>query len=190
MARALTIIVVMAAAALFGWGVPLVRLFGAFQPMIVALSIMIAAVFVRLNRGMPALEWKSLDPDERKKLTSRIVDLAAEYGWIIAIDAAALIGLVSLSVVGKDDVAAFWSARAQHGTAGVIGGVAALCIARMGYVVWRDIDVVRLQKRLIDGAASREVTDRQEELAATNVANIRSAGLRKVDVAPPKAWGE
>ena len=58
MARWLTIIPVSGLAALFGWGVPLVRLFDAFQPMIVALSIMIAAIFVRLNRGMPTLEWK------------------------------------------------------------------------------------------------------------------------------------
>jgi hypothetical protein len=56
MARFLIIVWVLGLATLFALGVPLLRLFDAFQPMVVALSIMVAAVFVRLNRGMPALE--------------------------------------------------------------------------------------------------------------------------------------
>ena len=86
MARTLTIAVTLLAAGLFAWAVPLVRLFGAFQPLIVALSIMVAAVFVRLNRGMPTLEWKSLDPVKRKDLTASIVRVTTEYGWIIGIN--------------------------------------------------------------------------------------------------------
>jgi len=60
----------------------------------------------------------------------------------------------------------------------------------MGYVVWRDIDIVRLQKRLIDGAASRESSEQQGNLAEGKVANIRAANVRPVTVQPPKAWGE
>jgi hypothetical protein len=60
----------------------------------------------------------------------------------------------------------------------------------MGYVVWRDIDIVRLQKRLIDGAASREVSEQQAKIAEGNIASIRAANVRPVAVQPPKAWGE
>lgn len=190
MARALTIVVTIAAAALFGWAVPLAKLFDAFQPMIAALAIMVAAVFVRLNRGMPTLEWKSLDPLQRSELTSRIVDLSEEYGWIIAINAVALIGLLGMSVVGKSEVAASWPDWAQRMAAGATGGLAALCAARMAYVVWRDVDVVKLQKRLIDGTASQESIEEQARRADEKVANIRSAGVRRVEVPPPKAWGE
>lgn len=140
MARRLTIIGVLGLAGLFGWGVPLLRLFDAFQPMIVALSIMIAAIFVRLNRGMPTLEWKSLDLDGRTRLTASIVDLSREYGWIVAVDAAALAGLVALTVVGKADVQAIWPGWAQHLVAAGIGGGAALCVSRMAYVIWRDLE--------------------------------------------------
>lgn len=189
MARQVTIVVVLLVGGLFGWAVPLPRLYDAFQPMIVALSIMVAAIFVRLNRGMPTLEWKSLDAEERKNLTGRIVDLSAEYGWIIGINAAVLIGLVALTVVSKAD-AILWPSWAQRLAAGLVGGMGALCIARMAYVVWRDIDIVRLQKRLIDGSASREALEEQAKLADNKVANIRGAGVRKVDVLPPKAWGE
>jgi hypothetical protein len=66
----------------------------------VALSIMAAALFIRLNRGMPALEWKSLEPDNRKSLTAAIVRLSKEYGWIIAIFALTFVAIVSPSVSG------------------------------------------------------------------------------------------
>lgn len=169
--------------------VPLVRLFGAFQPLIVALSIMVAAVFVRLNRGMPTLEWKSLDPVKRKELTSSILLVTTEYGWIISINAIALAGLVTLSVIGKD-AAGLWPEWIQRAVSSSVGGLVALCAARMSYVVWRDIDIVRLQKHLIDETASREANDRERLVADEKVASIRSANVRSVEVKPPKAWGE
>lgn len=189
MARMTTIVVTLLATGLFAWAVPLVRLYGAFQPLIVAFSIMVAAVFVRLNRGMPSLEWKSLDPDKRKDLTASIVSVTTEYGWIIATNAIALAGLVTLSVIGTTD-AALWPVGIRRTIAGAVGGLIALCAARMAYVVWRDIDIVRLQKRLIDGAASRESDERERALADDKVASIRAANVRSVEVKPPKAWGE
>lgn len=189
MARAKTIVVTLLSTGLFAWAVPLARLFGAFQPLIVALSIMVAAVFVRLNRGMPTLEWKSLEAEKRKHLTSSIVRVTTEYGWIIAINATALAGLVTLSVIGKED-AALWPVWAQRIAAGAVGGLIALCAARMSYVVWRDIDIVRLQKSLIDETASRESTDAERTLAEAKVASIRAANVRPVEVKQPKAWGE
>lgn len=189
MAQAIAFFSTLLTAALFAWGVPLARLFDAFQPLIVALSIMVAAIFVRLNRGMPTLEWKSSDPEKRSNLTSSILAVTKEYGWIIGINAATLVGLVTLTVIGKADVAQ-WPIWCQRVTAGVVGGLVALCAARMAYVVWRDIDIVRLQKSLIDTAASRESADQQSKLAEGRVADIRSAGVRPVEVKPPKAWGE
>jgi hypothetical protein len=189
MARALTIVITLAATGLFAWAVPLARLFSAFQPLVVALSIMVAAVFVRLNRGMPTLEWKSLDPDKRKNLTASVVRVTGEYGWIIGINSVVLVGLVTLSAIGQADVA-LWSERVQRAVSGAVGGLASLCVARMAYVVWRDVDIVRLQKRLIDQAADREIDERERALAEEKVANIRSANVRPVTVKPPKAWGE
>lgn len=189
MARAPTIVVTLIVAGLFAWAVPLVRLFGAFQPLIVALSIMVAAVFVRLNRGMPTLEWKSLDPDRRKDLTASIVSVTTEYGWIIGINAGALVGLVTLSVIGAAD-AALWPEEARRAVAGAVGGLVTLCAARMAYVVWRDIDIVRLQKRLIDSVADKEEGERQVALADEKVMEFKSANVRRVPVEKPKAWGE
>ncbi len=71
-----------------------------------------------------------------------------------------------------------------------MGGFVALCAARMAYVVWRDIDIVRLQKRLIDGAAEKESLEREVAIADQKVMEFKSANLRRVPVEPPKAWGE
>lgn len=189
MARAITIVVTVIAAGLFAWTVPLARLFDAFAPMITGLSIMVAAVFVRLNRGMPTLEWKSLDPEKRKDLTASIVTVTTEYGWIIGIIASVLVGLVTLSVIGKAD-AALWPEWARRVASGAVGGLVSLSAARIAYVIWRDIDIVRLQKRLIDGTASREASEQQGKLADDKVASIRGANVRPVEVQPPRAWGE
>lgn len=189
MARLLTAVLTVFAVGLFAWAVPLVRLFGAVQPLIVALSIMVAAVFVRLNRGMPTLEWKSLEPEKRKELTASIVAVTAEYAWIIAINAVTLIGMVTLSVIGTAD-AALWPETGRRVASGIVGGLVALCAARMAYVVWRDIDIVRLQKRLIDGLADKESLEREVGIADQKVMEIKSANLRRVPLEPPKAWSE
>lgn len=189
MARTNTIVVTLVAAGLFAWAVPLVRLFGAFQPLIVALSIMVAAVFVRLNRGMPTLEWKSLDPEKRKDLTSSIVRVTTEYAWIIGINAGALAGLVTLSVVGATEAAA-WPEWLRRVTSGAVGGLVSLCAARMAYVVWRDIDIVRLQKRLIDETAANESLERERAIAESKVMEFKAANVRRVPVEQPRAWGE
>lgn len=189
MARTIAIAVTVLAAGLFAWAVPLARLFDAFTPLITALSIMVAAVFVRLNRGMPTLEWKSLDPGERQGLTAAILRVTTEYGWIIGIIAIVLGGLVTLTVIGSAD-AVLWPVWGRRAASGAVGGLVSLCAARMGYVVWRDIDIVRLQKRIIDGAASREESEQQGKLAEGKVADIRAANVRAVAVQTPKAWGE
>lgn len=190
MARALTILVTFAAAVLFAALVPVAHIFDALQPAVTALSIMVAAIFVRLNRGMPTLEWKSVDLDERRRLTSEILSLSKEYGLIIGIVAATLLGLVTLSLVGKTEVMTLWPDWAHRAAAGAFGAAGALCSARMAYVVWRDIDIVRLQKSLIDSIGAREATDVLAKRADDKIADIRAAALRRVEVPPPKAWGE
>lgn len=190
MARWPTTVSIVSLAAIFGWGVPLVRLFDAFQPMIIALSIMIAAIFVRLNRGMPTLEWKSLDLGKRTQLTKQIVDLSREYGWIVAINAATLAGLVALTVIGREDVQAVWPGWAQRAVTAAIGGTVALCVSRMAYVVWRDLDIVKLQKHLIDSSAARDASEAEAKVSTDKIADIRSAGLRKIGTAEPKSWGD
>ncbi|WP_247876971.1 hypothetical protein [Azospirillum brasilense] len=176
----------LATAVLFGWVVPLTRLFDAFQPMIVALSIMLAAILVRLNRGMPTLDWKSLEPQERSRLTSAIVDLTREYAFIVGIKAVLIAALVSLAPFKME--AASWSAWTGRGVSAAVGGLVALSISRMAYVIWRDYDIVKLQKVLIDASGVRDKLEAEAKASVQKVADIRSAGLRKIGSGEPQAW--
>jgi hypothetical protein len=112
-----------------------------------------------------------------------------EYAWILGINAAVLAGLVALLAVGRSD-AASWPEWVQRIISGGIGGAIGLCVARMAYVVWRDIDIVRTQKHLVDATATKEQGDQDQLLADAKISKIKSASLRSVEVWPPKAWGE
>src|SRR5690606_7559702 len=45
----------------------------------------------------------------------------------------------------------------------------------MGYVIWRDYDIVRLQRTVIDGAADREARDKQVAEAERKTNQMRSS---------------
>jgi hypothetical protein len=158
------------------------------QPLVVALSIMAAGLLVRLNRGMPTLDWKSLEIHDRKTLTAKIVELTREYLIVLFLQTATLISLLVLDVIAGEPnrILSWWDPFAL----GVVGCLLGLCLARMGYIVWRDHDIVKLQKKLIDDAADREALKRAQEEALSNVAAIRAAGLQPGPKPEIKAWPE
>jgi hypothetical protein len=184
--RSLNIVALVVGGLVFGFVVPLVRLFEAFQPMIVVLSVLVAAVFVRLNRGMPSLEWKNLEPEKRSRLTAKIVALSRDYVWIVSINGLTLLLLVTLLVVGRDEVAKNILPLGQKLVSAAIGGLFFLCVARVGYVVWRDCDIMELQKELIDKAAVGELQLLESKSANDKITAMKSAGLRRVENSPPE----
>ncbi|RUV33826.1 hypothetical protein [Mesorhizobium sp. M7A.F.Ca.MR.148.00.0.0] len=183
--RLLTLIAVGLAAGLAAWRVDLQDLFLGFQPTTVALSIMAAAVLVRLNRGMPTLDWKSLEPKGRKNLTAKIVKLQQEYLSILLINVV-LVGVLIYLVVVTPPVVALWPEKVRRLMSGLLAGGMVLALARMGLVVWRDYDIVRLQKVLIDGSADKEFQATQEEAAEKRLSAMK--GLRQVDGPPVVEW--
>jgi hypothetical protein len=187
MVLAFTVAVAVCAGALFFKYVALITLFGAFPPITVALSIMEAAILVRLNRGMPTLDWKSLETGERSRLTAAIVDLTKEYLVIGAVNAILLALLISLTAIGQESIK-LWPIQTGKITSSVVGTLLALCLARMGYVVWRDFDIVRLQKTLIDAAGVRERREREGAAAEKKIADIRISGLRRSEPSAPREW--
>ncbi|OJX78578.1 hypothetical protein [Magnetospirillum sp. 64-120] len=181
-----TVVLMGAGAAAFGCYVDAAALTAATQPMIVSLSIMAAAVFVRLNRGMPSLEWKNLEVSERKKLTASVVAVTREYLIILVAHGAAIVALIVAVMVGKNGLTT--SHLAETASASVIGGLFTLCVARMGYVVWRDYDIVRLQKQLIDLTGEREASEKAVKMAEAKVSEIKTAGLRSANIPEAKTW--
>lgn len=184
--RIITVLALAAAIGLAAWRVDLQYLFTAFQPTTVALSIMAAAVLVRLNRGMPTLDWKSLEPRGRKTLTAKIVKLQQEYLSILGINVA-LVGTLIYLVVVTPPATALWPEWVRRSVSGGLAGGMVLALARMALVVWRDYDIVRLQKLLIDTAADKEFQAAQEATAAVALGSMRG-GLRPLEPTKVSDW--
>ncbi|WP_327211524.1 hypothetical protein [Rhizobium ruizarguesonis] len=184
---AIAIIVISVASCLAAWGIDIARLFNVTQPVTVCLSIMGAAVFVRLNRGMPTLDWKSLTASERIALTKSVLDLTRDYVLILGLNVVAIGYVVFLSAVGKDD-AILLPMYVQRGLVGVFVFVLGVAGARVGYVVWRDFDIVRLQKKLIDDSGTRDEQEAAKKEASEKVTVMRSSGLKAPPPTPIQPW--
>jgi hypothetical protein len=172
--------------------VPLSHLFQGLQPLVTATSIMAAGVLVRLNRGMPTLDWKGVAAGDRQKLTQAIVDLNGEYVAVLAVSALLAGSLVALMIVTPGSAAGVtgWPELAQRSATGTVGLLLGLSLARVAYVVWRDLDVVRLQKGLIDKAADNELLAASTEEATKKVENMRAANLRPVPKPQVRDWSK
>lgn len=201
MRRWATIVLCLGIGGAFAWGVPLNKLFDALSLVSNALAIIAAGLLVRLNRTMPSLEWKSIDPDQRQRLTAQIVGLTREYLVILALVAAFIGVVVTLIAIGKDGlfgtppqphhaVVQGWPSWLHRTLSGVVGLGISLIVVRMGYVVWRDYDIVRLQKTVIDTAAAKEQLSAQQSAADTKVAAMTSANLKGSGPTTPKAWND
>ncbi|MDR6657782.1 hypothetical protein J2W51_000324 [Tardiphaga robiniae] len=156
------------------------------QPLIVAISIMAAALLVRLNRGMPTLDWQSLEVADRKLLTQRIVELSQEYMFVLAIEFATLLLLLLISVTAGSEVREL--PYASEITLGLLGAMLGLSVSRMAYIVWRDTDIIRLQKKLIDDSADRQAIEKASREAITTAASIRAAGLKDPSKPEVTSW--
>ncbi|NEV79143.1 hypothetical protein DYI24_19095 [Rhodopseudomonas sp. BR0C11] len=156
------------------------------QPLIVAISIMCAALLVRLNRGMPTLDWQSLEPAERKVLTYRVLELSREYMSVLALQFLTLFVLLALSLI-KEKTFTGW-ANGPTVVLAFVGSLLGLCLSRMGYIVWRDTDIVRLQKKLIDESADRQAIDKASKEALETVNTIRSSALKETSKPEVVSW--
>lgn len=140
-----------------------------------ALSIFIAAVLVRLARGMPTLDWKTVPIEKRKVLTCQLVDVSREYAGLLALLMLLLIMAVS---IGTTSV---WLASLDEKwgrlVSAVTGFLVVLSVLRFGYVVWRDLDIVSLQKVVIDEMADQERAVKNAEIASGKLQQMRQANL-------------
>lgn len=171
--------------------ISLEQLSPAFTPLTTVASIMAAAVLVRLNRGMPTIDWKGVDLEQRENLTQAIVDLAAEYLGVLIIIATLLIVLLATTIAGEAwwllDAPA-WVIWIHRADSALIFLLSSLAFLRMAYIAWRDFDVVRMQKRAVDQAARAEDRTKQVAMASKKTAAMQAAGLRTQAGSKPQAW--
>ena len=170
-----------------GFFLPISRVWEAASPLISILSILTAAIMVRLNRGMPALDWKALVAADRQKVTGAVVTLTREYLAITAILITTLVAIVSLVVIGKDDVKTLSLLNGEL-FSGLVGSLMGLSISRLAYVLWRDYDIVVLQKLVLDRASERDRIANEFEQAAKKADDIKVSDLRAGFSAEVKKW--
>ena len=200
MSQRATIALCLLVSGAFAYFVPFEHLFDTFPQIVTAMSIMAGAILVRLNRTMPTIDWKILDRAARQKLTQAVVDLAEEYLWFLAVSAILVGSLLTFMVIGRDEIfgsakgsanvarAWFWYWRKLD--AGFVGFGLTLVVIRMAYLVWRDVDIVRLQKHVIDLGAAEAHQVEQEKLAGEKRNSMGKANLHSISNPPPKAWGD
>lgn len=164
-------------AAYAGWRLDVSRLYAVFQSLTVCLSIMAAAIFVRLNRGMPTLDWKTIAPTNRNKLTAAVVSLARDYLVGLGLAFSTILMIMVLTSMSAVDVKNLPEVVQQCVVAGFVS-LALMSVVWMGYVIWRDYDIVQLQKRVIDEAAQNEEIEQNRKLAETKIVEAQSTNLR------------
>jgi hypothetical protein len=139
-------------------------------------AIIVAAVLVRLNRGVPSLDWKYVDTGALERLLSRLEDVAKVYIAVVLV--ATLSILILLAVVFIDKLTFVGKAETMLWLSTAFGGLLGVLLSRMAYVVWLDLDIVRLQKRVIISAAEAEQAKEQTKLAQDKLAAIGATRLQ------------
>lgn len=134
---------------------PLENLRQVVQSLITISTVFMAAVLVRLSRGIPTIEWKATALIERENLLNSISQLAKEY--IYTIVTAGLVIFTSLScliffptlLIEKCFAIFHFSIRYYSIIPGLIFGLFGVLIFQIARVLWRDFDIIQLQSQLI-----------------------------------------
>ena len=145
------------------------------SPLLAVLSIFAAGILVRLNRGIPTIDWKSVDADATHRLLNQLEAVAKEYVAVFCIIVLSIVVVFAASFVDQSKIEN--APRIQQWLAGSFGFLFGVLSGRMGYIVWRDLDIVRLQKAVILSAATEEVAKSelaaaQEKLTAMSAARL------------------
>lgn len=178
------------AVAIAMWG-PWEHIFIVLQPLTTTLSIVMAAIFVRLNRGMPTLDWKSIPLDKRKKLSQAVYEVSKEYLGVLVLSGVSLCTVLVLTGAGITTFIC-WPAWVRTFAGVALGFSLALTVTRMAYVVWRDLDIVLLQKTIVDElvtAPTRPVPPEEVERSRDLHKSMKSAALSGGKVPVRRGWG-
>ncbi len=116
-----------------------------------------------------------MDPDAIHRLLDQLEAVAKEYVAAFCIIVVSIIVVFSTSFVEEAEFTGH--AEVQQWLAGAFGFLFGILSGRMGYIVWRDLDIVRLQKAVILSAATeegakKEVTAAQEKLAMMSASRL------------------
>lgn len=141
-------------------------------------SIMAAAILVRLNRGIPTVDWKSVDGDALVALLDRLEDIAREY--LVTLTVIAVTIIVLFVVPFLSSLTLYYDVPIKRSVAASLGFLFGILISRMAYMVWLDLDIVRLQRAVIISSANTIDGEKQKALASEKLKKIADARIRSL----------
>lgn len=141
-------------------------------------TIIVAAVLVRLNRGVPSLDWKSVDLQPIKNLLDRLEQVSKVY--IVVVFATLVSIILLISVLYLQRVEFLYKENVVDGISISFGALFGLLISRMAYVVWLDLDIVRLQRAVILSAAETDSQKKQAAIAAEKINRVSDARITQL----------
>lgn len=138
-------------------------------------SVMAAGILVRLNRGVPSVDWKSVSSDSLNKLLSRLEEIAKSYILTFAIALALIVLIVSCILISPLDF--IYKEITIRSISSCFGTLLGLLVSRMFYIVWLDLDIVRLQNAVILSAAAEKEGSEQKTLADDKLEKMRETRI-------------
>jgi len=140
-------------------------------------SIMAAAILVRLNRGVPSVDWKSVAPDYLSNLLDGIEKITRAYVITFIV---ALVCIGTIFAVGLIDGSQMvYKAQVAFAITSIFGILFGLLSSRMVYIIWLDLDIVRLQRAVIMSAAENVEVEQQKQIAYKKI-----DAMEKVRITP------
>lgn len=140
-------------------------------------GIIAAAILVRLNRGIPTIDWKSVDIDSTKTILDRFEDVARAYIYIMLIVCSSIFLILFLGFVQKYTFT--YKIDITNGMSSFFGFLFGLLISRMAYVVWLDLDIVQLQKAVLLATAEAEEAKKQGIIANEKIDEMNAFRTKK-----------
>lgn len=175
--RVATLLLVLGTAVFSGWLVPMDEWAATAKSILTVLAIFAAAILVRLNRGMPTIDWSKVDAEDRGHLVLAMKNLAREYGTtLIVVGITLAFFLVLDRANGETPLATLLDASrpfVKTLVSAIAGALTSFVLIRITYVVWRDIDIVDLQAGVISQAANAEKRARHQ----TNADEVANSGV-------------
>lgn len=136
-------------------------------------AIFAAAVLVRLNRGIPSVEWKLVEDDALKRLMDRMEEVAHDYVTVLLVIFGGMVSAIAILIVGDN----FDLGRVEitQILSGICGGFFGLSISRMAHLVWLDVSIFKLQRTVIESSAQTKTVAGHTLVAAAKLEEMSNA---------------
>jgi ABC-type uncharacterized transport system fused permease/ATPase subunit len=170
-------VVAVAAALCAYWWLPLAVWTPAFPALLVSLSMLGAAVLVRLARNAPITTPAAFDEADLRRFFDTLEELSRRLFWIF-LQVIVSLFVVILSIVvadGKHGVSSTWQVLLTPWCSGALALLFVWLLWRVVQMARGDIGFLKLQREILEGSLARQRKKEAEKVVAAPV-EFRSPG--------------